>query len=299
MLAAYVFVQQHQPVVRDRDQLAFIARFYKPGKARSSYHLYLSALDGTRRRELAFSKAPWRVSWLGKDKLAVLSDDGVYVGSPSNWHPKLVPSTKDLTFVDSRDRTNPPGVPQLVQGDEVASMTINPKSLAIESYSEKAGPKQLEPGEDEKYSVTEPNGGQLSLQVGEPIVYPGSDKGDAAEFLFRRGWESPRRGQMEPHRLFLLASDHNSTNGDINALLLLEKSKKPRFIFSNANGFDFWEARSTFAYCTPRDTSPLNPKDKNSKLVWTSELHVGDWQKGTDRILISGAVHSISVAIRP
>lgn len=294
MLSALVLLAASQP-----DQLAFIARFYKPGKAKSSYHIYLSALDGSKRRQLPFDKDAWRVGWLGKDRLAIVSDEGIYVGAVTNWKPKLIPGSKGYGFVDSRDRINPPGEPQLTKDDEATEASINPQTLTIQPTMKQPTHTELSAGEDGKYTVTEPNGGKLNLEVGEPFDYLVKGKVTRCDWSFRRGWESPRRGQLAPHRLFLLASDHNSTNGDVNMLLLFEKSKQPRAIFENANAFDFFQGRNTYAYCTPRDTLPLNPKDKNSKLIWTSQLHVGDWLKGTDRVILSGAVHAVSVSIRP
>lgn len=294
MLSALVFLAAAKP-----DQLAFIARFYKPGKAKSSYHIYLSALDGSKRRQLPFDKDAWRIGWLGKDRLAIVGDEGIYVSALTPWKPKLIQGSKGYGFADSRNRVNPPGKPQLTKDDEPAEARINLETLSIEPAMGQPSHTELTGDEDGKYTVTEPNGGKLILQVGEPFEYLVKGKAIRCEWSFRRGWESPRRGQLAPHRLFIIASDHNSTNGDINMLLLFEKAKQPRTIFDNANAFDFFEERNAFAYCTPRDTLPLNPKDKNSKLIWASQLHVGDWRKGTDRVILSGAVHAVSVSIRP
>jgi hypothetical protein len=80
-------------------------------------------------------------------------------------------------------------------------------------------------------------------------------------------------------------------------MLILEAKKKPKVLFAHVIDFDFWESRSTFAYCTKEVETKLN--SRSSSTVTTNELHIGDWINGTDRRVLSGPVRTISAAIRP
>lgn len=290
MISALLLAVAAQP-----DQLALVSRFYKPGAAVSRLEIYLSALDGTKLRRLPLKEVPTRVSWLGNDRLAVLTQVGVYVGSIKSWKPELVDATTYYELSNSENKITPPGTVQLSKYEDGDNAVLNPKSLDLGKI-DFSKLSNLLTDTDGVYSVKEPNGTDLNLEVGKPMSLPGIDPNDKREYLFRRGWKSGQNGE----RLFLFATSMiNQTNGDLKSVVMLEKNKKPKVLFGHVIDFDFWSQRSSFAYCTREKESLLDPKNKKSSLVTTNELHIGDWMKGTDRKLFSGPSRTISAAIRP
>lgn len=288
MISAIVLFAAAQP-----DSLAIVSRFYKQGTASSKLELYLSALDGSKRRRLSVVQDPIRVAWLGKDHLAVQTQVGVYVSSVKNWKPKLIDATAYYELSGAADRITAPGTLQLSKYEDGEGAVLNPKTMTLQPIDFAKTPKFLD-WKDDKYTTTEPNGSQLVLEGGKQIVVSGMNPADKREFLFRRGWHSTSGTK----RLFLLSTaSEQQTNGDLKSMLILESKKKPRVLFGHVIDFDFWEGRTTFAYCSKEVESPLNPK--SSSTVTTNELHVGDWTKGTDRKLFTGPVRTISAAIRP
>lgn len=291
MISALLLLAAAQP-----DQLAHISRFYKPGATPSSLELYLSSMDGTKSRKLAMEQTPIGVSWLGKDRLAVHTQVGVYVGSIKSWKPKLVMETAYYQLALSENRTSAPGVVQLAKYEDGDNAILNAKTLKIDPMDYSKVPEPLD-AVDGKYSVTEPNGAALTLEFGKSIEFPGKSTSDKRSYFFQRGWNMPKGAGKQ---LFLLANSESLVSDEnLNSMLLLEKSKKPRVLFGYADSFDFWFQRPTFAYTTKQIETPLNPKNKKSSLVLTNELRVGDWTKGTERKVFNGPVRTVSVAIRP
>ncbi|MEI7575573.1 MAG: hypothetical protein WCK51_01675 [Armatimonadota bacterium] len=287
MISALVLLAAAQP-----DELAFVSRFYKPGTASSKLELYLSALDGTKRRRLPLEQLPTRVAWLGKDRLAVQTQVGVYVGSVKNWKPELIDATAYYEISDATSRITAPGTLSLSKYEDGEGAVLNPRTMKLQPIDFSKTPKFLD-WKDDKYTTTDPDGAPLVLESGKQIVVPGMSREDKRQFLFHRGWHSTSGTK----RLFLLATAReDQTNGDLKSILILESKKKPRVLFGHVIDFDFWEGRPTFAYCSKEIESPLTPK--SSSTVTTNELHIGDWIKGTDRKLFAGPVRTISVAIR-
>jgi hypothetical protein len=290
MISALVLVAASQP-----DQLAFVSRFYKPGAAVSRLEIYLSALDGTKRRMLPLQEVPLQVRWLERDRLAVQTQLGVYVGSVKSWKPKLIDSTTYYEITSATDRITAPGIVQLSKYEDGDNAVLDPKTLNLDKIDFSKLPEPID-AVDSTYSTTEPNGGKLSFEVGKPMSLPGMNPNEKREFLFRRGWFSG----TGPKRLFLQATANiNETNGDLKSMIVLEANKKPRVLWGHVIDFDFWDQRPSYAYCSREKESLLDPKNKKSSVVTTNELHIGDWIKGTDRKLFSGAVRTVSVAIRP
>jgi len=288
MISALVLLAAAQP-----DSLAFVSRFYKQGAASSKLELYLSALDGTKRHQLRMEQDPVRVAWLGKDRLAVQTQVGVYVGSVKAWKPQLIEATAYYELSNAQDRITAPGTLQLSKYEDGEGAVLNPKTMQLQPVDFSKTPKFLD-WKDDKYTTTEPDGKTLVLESGKQIKVGGMDAADKREFLFRRGWHSTSGVK----RLFLLATKaEQQTNGDLKSMLILEAKKKPKVLFGHVIDFDFWESRSTFAYCTKEVETKLN--SRSSSTVTTNELHIGDWIKGTDRKVFSGPVRTISAAIRP
>lgn len=291
MISSFLLLVAAQP-----DQLAHVSRFYRQGTAPSSLELYLSSSDGSKRRKLPMPQTPTGVSWLGRDRLAVNTQVGVYVGSIKAWKPELVEESAPYALAQNSDRTAAPGVVQLKKYEDGDNAILNPKTLKLEPMDYSKVPTPLD-ATDGKYIVTEPNGASLTFEVGRAIAYPGKSASDKRTYLFQRGWESPKGAGQ---KLFLLA--HSALEGSeevLSSMHLLQKSKKPRVLFGYASSYDFWIQRPAFAYTTREVEVPLNPKLKNSSLVSTNEVRVGDWTKGMERKVFAGPVRTISVAIRP
>ncbi len=293
MFSALVFIQQHQPVVRDRDRLAVVARLYKQGKAKSRFELYLDGQYGGVRRLLPMPVEPFRAVWVSSSELVVQTDRGWYFGNKDKWKPKLIKETGDFNLVESRNRTWKPSEPEFFVDEQPGYFVFDKKSL---KFKEQTGSSahDVKLAESGRTTIEEPNGGKLEVEPFQYFSYKVSGKEVEAENEFQRAWR-------DKDRLWVLAGTHSSGSGSVNSILLFEKGKEPRVVIPEANCMDMHESRPYFAYCTPRTTSPLNPKDPSSIQVWSSELVVGDWtySTGVRRTVYGGAIHVASVSIRP
>ena len=272
--------------------LAFVARFYKPGNAKSQFELFVSDMNGQNRKELKTPVEPVAVQWIGHDRLAWFSEKALYTSKLSPWKPVLVKKTTTLRFAESRTRNTEPGMPEFVEDFDRSKgvFILDPKTLKLERAADSPRHQDIPISDDQQTSIPDPNNPDHPIKAKrfEGFSYWLNGKEAKSE------WDAFRAWTTDGGRLWISIGSHTSTSGDINGLMLFEKGKKPKTIFENGNCVDFWPARDLYAYCTPRDTSTLGKKQ-----VWSSELHVGDWKKGTDRTILKGLVWVPSVSIRP
>ena len=289
LIPAFVLLTSPQP------SLAFVARFYKSGSAKSHFELYVSDLSGGNRKMLKTAEEPRAVQWVGHDRLLWVSENALWTSKLSPWKPVLVKKTTTLHFGESRYRDTEPGMPELVEDFDRAKgvFILDPNTLKLEQAVNSPHHQDISIPDSGEIMIKDPNNEDnfhpVKVTRYDGFEYWLNGKPEKSDWGVFRAWYSDNAS-----RLWLSIGSHTSTSGDINGIMLFEKGKKPRMIFENANCVDFWTARGTYAYCTPRDTSTLGKKD-----VWTSELHVGDWKKGTDRTILKGLVWVPSVSIRP
>jgi hypothetical protein len=273
--------------------LAFVARFYKTGAAKSKFELYVSEMTGKNRKLLKTTDEPGSVQWIGHDRLAWFGDKGLWTSKLSPWNPILVKKTTTLHFEQSRYRKTEPGMPEMVEDFDRSKgvFILDPKSLKLEPVMETPHHEDINIPDEDSVSIPDPSNPDHPVKAKrfDGFTFWSNGKEETSEWDIFRAWNSDGGS-----KLWLGTGSHSSSSGDINGLMLFEKGKKPRTIFENANCADFWPSRSRFAYCTSRETSTLGKKE-----VWTSEMHVGDWIKGTDKTLLKGLVWVPSVSIRP
>jgi hypothetical protein len=279
-------------VVAAQPSMAFVARFYKSGTAKSRFELYVSDLAAGNRKVLPTTEEPVAVQWIGHDRLAWFSEQGLWTSKLSPWKPIKIKKTTTLHFGDSRHRNTEPGMPELVEDFDRTKgvFVLNPKTLTVDRAADSPHHGDIDLPDEQPFSIPDPN------QVDHPIkgkLFDGFSYWANGKEV-KSDWDLFRAWTTDGDKLWLGIGSHTSTSGDINGLMLFEKGKEPRIIFENGNCVDFWPERNTYAYCTPRDTSTLGKKQ-----VWSSELHVGDWRKGTGRTVLKGIVWVPSVSIRP
>ncbi|MBI1335069.1 MAG: hypothetical protein GC165_19575 [Armatimonadetes bacterium] len=273
--------------------LAFIARLYKPGKEKSRFELYVSNLDGSDRKLLRTPETPNFVQWVGTDRLAWFTDSGLYTSKLSPWKPTLVRKAINLGFVESRWKMAEPGVPEIVEDYDRSKgvMTIDPTTVALMPFQEPPSKDDIVLSEAIATDLPNPSSPEhrLKLTCLAPFEYWSNGKAANCDWMALRA-----RTTDSGSKLWVFIGDHDSTTGDVNGVMLFERGKEPKTIFDTANGFDFWPMRPAYAYCTTRELSPLG-----SVKVWTSELHIGDWTKGSDKAILKGPVWVTSASIRP
>ena len=293
MLLSVVLTTLQPSIQTTAERLAVVARFYKPGKAASRFELYLDGEFGGKRRMLAMPKEPNRAVWVSSSSLLVATDLGWYLGNVKSWKPKLIKGSGDYNLVESRNRTWKPGAPEFSIDEQPGYFVFDPTASKFKTQQAPTN-HDVKLTEEGPTEIDEPNGGKLKVEPFQFFNYQVADKEVEAEYEFQRAWR-------DKDRLFVMTGTHSSGAGSINSLILFEKEKQPRALFKEANNVDFHESRGYFAFCTPRTTSPLDPKNSNSIRVWSSELIAGNWMSRTTpmKLLYTGAVHIASVSIRP
>ena len=273
--------------------LAFVARFYKGGAAKSRFELYVSDSGGSHQKLLKTTEEPVAVQWIGHDRLAWFSANALYTSKLSPWKPLVVKKTTTLRFGESRYRNTEPGMPVFVEDFDRTKgvFVLNSTSLKIEQAMETPHHTDIPISSEQEAVIPNPSNldHPIKAKWGEGFSYWEKGKETKSEWDAFRAWTTDN-GQ----RLWINIGSHTSTSGDINGVMLFEKNRNPMTIFEDGNCVDFWPDRSTFAYCTPRETMSLGKKE-----VWTSELHVGNWRKATNKVILKGLVWVPSVSIRP
>lgn len=271
--------------------LVYVARFYKPGKAKSRFEVYLSSSDGKQKLILPSKEEPNQAQWVGKNQIAFTTSSGIWLGSLEKWAPKLIQKGGEVHFKDSRWRIHEPGNPEVeldYEQTEYYQIDSQSSKLIVTQATPDEGMIQLGETPVEVPNPNEPMKPFMLTQF-ENFDYDIEGKRKTSEYEAQYAVASPNRKEV-----WIYCGTHSSTSGDVNSLLYLKESERPRMIFSEANSFDFWKKRSIFAYCTTRTTVPFQGKQ-----VWASQLHVGDWKKGTDTTLLKGPVWISSISIRP
>ncbi len=250
-------------------ELAYTCRYYKQGNAKSRHELYLIKGDGTGRRLLPTASEPYRVKWVGKDRLQwseVKGDSETRMTSAlSPWKPV---------------RANVP------PSEEMSGERL-PKNCVWAS-----GQVALPNG----FALTMGEGGRLDESVytdDETIAGVGV-------------WAEPYLSRVYRHtptdRIFLLAGSSTSTWGAAYALFSWKASvpvTTAKCVFNEANSFQFQPDEDVYAWVHHRTAEPLDPKGKDERQVWVGAVGVGSQKLGKRVFPVSGVAWATSVAIRP
>ena len=250
-------------------ELAYTCRYYKPGKAKSRHELYLIRGDGTGRRLLPTANEPYRVKWVGKNRLewTEYRGDGevVMTSSLSPWKP--VKANKPASDELSGER-----LPKNCVWEEGQVVLPNANALAIEK------------------------GGKLS-------------EGEFTDDRTIAGvgvWAEPYLSRVYRHkptdRVFFLAGSSTSTWGASYAFFSWKASDPAgtaKCLFNEANSFQFQPDEDVYAWVHHRTAEPLDPKNPDGKQVWVGAVGVGSQKLGKRVFPVSGVAWATSVAIRP
>lgn len=289
MLVATIFLAP----VATPPSLCFVARFYKSGSAKSKFELYVSDLSAGNRKMLPTPEEPVAAQWIGRDRIAWFSEKALWTSKLAPWKPMMVKRTTTLHFGESRYRDTEPGKPIFVEDFDRSKgiFVLDPSTLKVERAMESPHHQEIQLNEEKPTEVPNPSSPEhpLALQMFEEFKYWRGTKEETCEWPPYRAWNTDGG-----NKLWVLIGTHFSSSGDVNGMMLFEKGRDPRTLFDDGNCVDFWSSRSLFAYCTYRNTSSLGKKQ-----VWTSELHVGDYKKGTNKAVIKGLAWVPSVSIRP
>jgi hypothetical protein len=271
--------------------LAYVARFYRMGTAKSRFELYLSNFDGQKRLLLPTKEEPNQAQWLGTNKIAFTTESGLWVGSISKWAPKLIKKGSDIHFKESRWRINEPGNPEVeLDYEQTECYQIDPKGEKLIATSAAPDEGMIQLG-DSPVEVPNPNEPMKPFVLKQFEGFDYDDEGRKMSSVAEAQYAIAGKNKKE---VWIFCGTHSSTSGSINSLYYFKEGESPRILIEDANGFDFWRKRNTFAFCTSRTTTSLG-----NKKVWSSELHVGDWKKGTKKVIVKGLAWVGSVSIRP
>ncbi len=270
ILALVLAAQLQHKALFSKVELAITCRYYKAGKAKSRHQLYLIKGDGTGRRLLPTVDEPWRVRWVGRDRLEwdVYEDDSrvTMTSKLSPWNPVRVPENDD-----SEEQSGPwPGFEWVT--DQLA--LPNGQALPIGKNGQIVAEHVLE---------------TYNLSLGGVTV-------DCMAF---RSYAVRHRSTR---RTLFVSTSWSSSSGDYCALFDWNELDPPgtaRALFHSACDYDFEPDRDVYAWATHRDSAPLDPKNPDGKQVWTGAVGVGSQKLGKRVFPVSGVAWATSVAIRP
>lgn len=248
--------------------LAYVARYYKQGKAKSKEELYVSNLDGGHRRLLTTSGDVREVHWLDHNRLIWSSYAGeateYWTSRLNPWRPQRTDASKnERLFAESRQAIVPP------QAEEHKLVEIGERAPDIELTSP-----------DDKLPTSPFQTVKLRYEKTNVII----------DSQLLHIWKTQNQS-----RLWILSGDRPTGFHEIDSLHLWQRGKAPQQIFTYAGQYDFREDRDIFAYRTPFTTRPL----KDGRRVWVTNLHVGNWRTKTDKTIIEGLVLVTNVSIQP
>ena len=248
-------------------RLAFAARFYKQGKAKSRIELYVSDLGAGHRRLLPTTEVPVNVIWLDTNRLAWFSgyedrNRHYWVSSIRHWAPKLSMEGANRLAIASREAIVP-----VTGGKEVLPEEGVGEHLTMSNVEDKLPASRV---------------GWLTLKSGQKTW---KFENEALHI-----WKT-----QNGRRLWVLSGYRPTGFLEIDELSLWEKGLSPRTIFSNAGQYDFREDRDIYAFRTPFITRKLN----DGRHVWVTDLHVGNWTRRTEKTVIQGLAEIIAVSVRP
>ena len=96
--------------------------------------------------------------------------------------------------------------------------------------------------------------------------------------------------------MWLYSWSHNSTSGSDECLYLLDwRTGNLKAIFTEAEDFDFWPKRATYAFVSQRNLSTYH----GNHVLFTALAHVGNWKTGQQWTIVKGLVEATSISLRP
>lgn len=268
-------------------QVAFVARFYTSpsSKTKSHYHVYVSKLDGSKRRQISKTGGYRSVRWLDGNTLAWVNEDSILeiysFGSGKVVIKKKVEDLYGFADAKERGRVRPWGDERILLPN--GKFEKSPVTTAISIW----------------------DSGNLKLKSGDSIGWETSDAFDGRFRYTFKGNHLNCAIQGAPGRLYQGANSYaylgtwlgGGSGGSSEWIYSLDPgSARVRPIISDFDEIDFDPESRYWAGIQP--FRPLVPYGK-SRFVWANELWVGDVKNGKRWRIAQGLVHGTDIAIRP
>jgi len=296
MLATLALSLVAQPVA-----LAYCARYYTTGPAKSGFRVYVCDQSGGGRRQIsATTRDASEVMWAGKDRLVWVED--ARGEKPTLWTATLTTKAKklrDLAKDDVGERkwmTLAPGTAALIS--ENGTIYVGADGKVSRGKAPEAPVKRWLPTFADNGEWRVKGRGDYALRAkqsdDEALV---TAEGPAGRDVWKS--DESRLAQLmtsDPlNAAFILTFTHDSTTGSHFGLVQFDfQTGKSKQLFEDATNADFWPGRPTLAWTTPRELKPIGGKQ-----LWTSNLWVNDAQENWRKRVVTGNVWVLDAAIRP
>lgn len=297
MLATLALSLVAQPVA-----LAYCARYYTTGQAKSGFRVYVCDQSGGARKQVSTSgRDASEVMWAGKDRLVWVED--AHGEKPTLWTATLTTKAKklrDLAKDDVGERkwmTLAPGTAALIS--ENGTIYVGADGKVSHGKPPEAPVKRWLPtfADNGEWEVTGSGGYTLQAHQSEDRSYVKAVNKSG----FTNMWvsEEQRLAQLmttlDGKTAYLLTFTHDSTTGSHFGLIRFEfATGKSALVFDDATNADFWPGRPTLAWTTPRELKPIGGKQ-----LWTNHMWVKDSQADWSKRVVTGNVWVLDAAIRP
>ncbi|MBS1709087.1 MAG: hypothetical protein JSS65_10240 [Armatimonadetes bacterium] len=288
--------------------LAYTARYYLPGDAKSTVRAYICDENGANRTAISRGKADAsEVAWAGPGRLVWIENGstdtpGLWTAAIGGEPTKVRDLPKGAGLLRGWALTEP-GKPVYYETDETAGpfWEIQPDGTAKQVQKPVSALKDLMPEDTTAGSLTvEGSGGKpLALDFTEDTYTLSRVDGGAKtkldlpnlnDLMLRHIFLPPSKDEA-----FIVGWTHDSTRGTHLGLVRYAfATGKATTIFQDASDVDMWPGRRAVAWTTPRDLAPFGKKK-----VWTSQAWVGDMATGWQREVIKGSVFIFNFAVRP
>jgi len=268
-------------------QVAFSARFYyPPGDSRVSVsQVYVSRLDGSRRRQLSNAKKDiYEVQWLGPDHILWReSQQEVVYSLISNQIIKRVPIiSKDIWDTNERGRPRPWRDDRyLLPSGGIAKSEPRSKSLWG------AGQLLLKPGVIVSWEKD-------SNQKGESWIYSWKESQKKAEFL--RGMADTIYAGEKGNAYIQSFVGGGSAGTELRVYKIDLATGTGILLLDNIDLLDFDPNSLYWSGIEPWRPLVRYGKDKH---VWASQIYAGNLKTGKRWLIAKGLVHGGIVQIRP
>jgi len=297
MIASLALVLAAKPVA-----LAYCARYYAAGAAKSWFRVYVCDESGGGRKVVSTStRNASQVMWAGSNRLVWIEDANG--DQPTLWTATLGTKAKKLRTLTSGDvgerkwMTVAPGTAALTSDNGTVYVGADGKVSR--------GPAPVAPVN--RLLPTFADNGEWEFKgAGDyTLVARQTDDGASVKAVSLDGistvWSSDedRLAQLmtakDGKTAFVLTFSHDSTTGSHFGLVRVDLlTGKSASVFENASNADYWPSRTTFAWTDGRELSPVA-----SKQLWTNSLWIADSQAGWRKRVVTGPVWVLDGMLRP
>jgi hypothetical protein len=314
-------------------EIVYSARFYKQGAAKSYYHLYLSRLDGSGRRDLTPGVMDCMAPiWVDRDHVAYVEVAG--------WHWRayqLAPEKDFVSIVLLEVRTRKKkslGKFTLNKNNRFPRISKNKKAIVLNGVTyavDLQGVKKIDSGEDNvlfrgegvvvnesaefpqdswmtEYDINLPRvdarfkvietGNYGNEFEGMKFDLSVESHGEKSQFKLKGMWSSYFHA-VDRDRFFVQTTANIERGYTASAIYLINaKLGSASLIVDKTSGIDFDPDRP-FWVGHQRGGRRLMGVLADGRYVWTDELQVGNWQSGERWALLTGLVNEWGYAFRP